>query len=594
MTDFIAADTEDNSPELKRTGRSGFEKKVTQVAAIGANGERFYFRPKVKRTVKRRGFVQHLMDMEPFYNWLAGQGESRCYFHNTRYDLGNLFPSWIREPERGAVPLDALDLSLVGNRLISARWRNVTFLDSFNLWPMALAQVGDAVGIKKGDMDVRSRGYVDNDCAIVRKAIQTAARLAAEFECQLPATLGSLCVRIWHAIGGSNWHWSDQDTREAYFGGRVELFQKGGVGDILYTDINSLYPSCMTNPFPCESQGDDAQPGAALWRWGVASVTLDVPRCHIAPLPVQRDDGSITYPWGKLKGTWTTHEIRNAIEYGARLIEVHWQQGSDRAWPYYRKFVNLFYQRRRMVLPGMPDADPGTALFLKLLLNNLYGQLGMSGLVTRSLTLDKWIVRDALDSPVLDENGEPRLKKEGTRYGRKLLAEIQMPLPPHANYMHAAYVTSYARLALQNFLRRVPGKDLIYCDTDSLFFFCKGKPPFPIGNELGQMKLEARATWAEVLGPKFYGLEVAGKRKYKAKGIPRRGEYAKNFFLTGRAEFEQPFGLRESIAYFDEPITKDSRVLSVWHPVEKRALAGYDKKAAVKRDGKLFFEPLEL
>ncbi len=216
----------------------------------------------------------------------------------------------------------------------------------------------------------------------------------------------------------------------------------------------------------------------------------------------------------------------------------------------------------------------------------------MSGLVTRSLTLDKWIVRDALDNPVLDNNGEPQLKRDGTPYGRKLLAEIQMPLPPHANYMHAAYVTSYARLELQNFLRKVPVRDLIYCDTDSIFFFGQ-KAPFPIGQELGQMKLEARATWAEVRGPKFYGLAIGGQKKFKAKGIPRRGRHAQEFFESGRTEFLQPYGLRESIQFFDQPVTKESRVLSVWHPVEKRALATYDKKQPVTRAGKLFFEPLE-
>jgi hypothetical protein len=223
----------------------------------------------------------------------------------------------------------------------------------------------------------------------------------------------------------------------------------------------------------------------------------------------------------------------------------------------------------------------------------------MSGLVTRSLTLDKWIVRDALDNPVLDGNGEPMLKKDGTCYGRKLLAEIQMPLPPHANYLHAAYVTSYARLELQKYLRLVPAKDLIYCDTDSLFFYAKNfKAPFPIGRELGQMKLEDQATWAEVKGPKFYGLEIKGKRKFKAKGIPRRGNHAEQFFKTGRTEFEQPYGLRESIAYMDRQnagtIDQTARVLSVWHPVEKRALAGYTKKTAVNRGGKQFYEPIKL
>lgn len=637
---FISADTEDNSPELEKKGLTGFSKKVTLVAAIAPNGERFLLRPKVKRSVRQHGITRYIMDIEPFLNFLnfwAGKYNNfiPCYFHNLTYDLGNLFP----------YNLDDLDISMVGNRLISARYKNVFFKDCFNLFPMGAKKLGKDLGLEKKAMDVRSAAYVFRDCEIVRAAIQLAARFCSEFEVELPSTLGSLCVRIWQAIGGVNWHCSDELAKMAYYGGRVELFASGGKGNIYYTDINSLYPSVMQNPFPtsydefCGLKDLDqmrAHLVAQRKLFGVATVEMNIPKCRIAPLPVEREDGSIFYPHGKISGTYTIHEIQNAIKHGAKLLNIDCAYGSTTGYPYYKKFVRMFYQRRKM------ETDEGKSLFLKLLMNNLYGQLGMSGLVTRSLSLDDCITVDETGEPILNAQGEPMLDRDGTPYGKKLLAEIQMPLPDHANYLHAAYVTSYARLVLQDYLRKVPADNLIYCDTDSIFFFQDPKKelPFPVGKELGQMKLESICDEVKVNAPKFYFLGNArsehgkrGKNVYKAKGIPQRPIPAhqeqfdlaaklmdsenetdkekgkqlmqtvtflpEKFFKTGSAQFQMPFRLRESIAYMDRQTDKgidaESRVLSVWRHVEKRVVTQYSKKNLIngiyypkKNDGENF------
>lgn len=522
---WIVADTEDNSRELLKAGKSGFDKRVTQIAALCSDGESFYNRGNV---------IQ-------FLKWLRQKAPCKVYFHNLRYDLGNLFGK----------ALDVPDVLLVGNRLIYARWKRVLFHDSFNIWPMSVQVLGTVVGLAKKDFNATDRSYVERDVEIVVKAIELAHEIAGEFEIEsLPATIGSLAVKVWKFLGGESWFCDSAAAKLAYYGGRVELFRTSAIGPISYLDVNSLYPWAMTQAFPraLGAQKDlDCE--------GIALVELDVPKdSFIAPLPVKRDDGSIYYPVGKLKGVWTTHEIRTAIAAGTKVKRVFEVQGSQETDYPYRDFIHEFYHRRQQA------KTPGEKTFYKLFLNNLYGQQAMSGIISRS------ILRDS-DSTLVFGDGQP--------YGNKLLVKTRMPLPDHVNYLHASYVTSYARSKLYNALVAVPKDDLVYCDTDSVIH--RGDPLLPISGELGQFKLEKTWQACQTFGPKCY----RGDDEWKAKGV--RKDLAQEFIEQGKVEYEIPFGLREAIIGYDKGNEKQ---LSVWHKIEKRRITHYDKKKLV--DGQYF------
>ena len=269
---------------------------------------------------------------------------------------------------------------------------------------------------------------------------------------------------------------------------------------------------------------------------GVADVTLTIPETKIAPLPYRTGSGAIIYPTGTIRGVWTFQEIQNAADYGARIVKVNKCYGSTRAKNFYAPFVEKIYAAR---LAAETDAEK---LMLKLLLNNLYGRLAISGGVTRN------------------------------RKGTLQLYPIRFPLPEFTNYLHAAYVTSYGRLQLQNYLRRVPADDLIYCDTDSMIFFNKtAAPPFPVSRDIGKMKLEGRANRCFTYAPKMY---VFGFHA-KAKGVRRK--YAVEFIRKGSAAVETPFRIRECCDFL-ETKTGAEKIPSVWRIVEKHAVTKYDKK----------------
>lgn len=535
---MIVFDTEDDSAELLAAGKSGFDKRVIQIAAISDSGDTFHNRGNVKE----------------FWDWLKETGEKSVWAFNAPYDIGNLCNS----PSQG-MKLDQFDLTMVKGRFIKAKLDGISFFDVHNLSGAgsSVAKLGDAVGLKKLDGNFRSRKYVLRDCEIPMRWLKFVERQCLDAGIEtIPATLGGLCVKMFSALDHHNWFEASDWSGAALKGGRVELFSAGGDGNIIYVDINSLYPFCMTKQFPdCMENLNGSLKG-----FGVAECSVSVPKkLRVAPLPFHDPDGRMIFPVGNFSGVWTLHEIRAAQEMGVTVKKVKWSYGSPRGESYYKQYILEFYKRR------LAAKNESEKLFYKLLLNNLYGRLAISGEVTRSLNLTA-------------ENCSA-----GIPYGRKILLSHKMPLPPFTNYLHAAHVLAYARLLLMDYLNKIPPESLIYCDTDSMIFFWpKNSPlPFPVNSDLGQMKLESIGTRCETYLPKTYhfaGHDLKGDAvdQWKAKGVPKK--HARTFIETGSAEFDLPFKLRESIRFFD---AKNSRKLSVWRKVEKIRHAQYDRKRIV-------------
>ncbi len=584
---FLCFDTEDNSKELLACGLSGFDKAVTQIAAMTAEGKKFYagcpvdcpaivascyarineddFKPSKQEltaikvfTVLQRAHQPKLI--KEFIRWLQQQPEKYVYALNIQYDLGNLFSS----------KLDDLDVTMVGGRVIKAAWDKKLFVDVFNIWPMSVKKLGEAFELEKLDTNdmATDRAYVFRDVEIIRKAMLFAWEFCQPLGIEhLPPTLGGLCVKVWKCFGGENCHDSTLLSREAYFGGRVELFKKINDSDkVAWTDINSLYPSVMLKEFP----GMLGDCGTKLAKFGVAKVRIKIPKLDFSPLPWRNEDGRIFYPWGTIEGTWTIFELREAEKRGAVIEKVFSCFGTDEALTPYAGFVNKLYEAR---LRAMSEAEK---LFFKLLMNNLYGRLGSGGKIGRTV----WQTE--------------KNSTDGVPFGEKVFVEYQMPLSDETNWVHAAYVTAYGRIALLEFMETVGADRMIYCDTDSCIFDCPdGKIPFQTGSKLGQMKLEqccascqnkfsngkkpccknpvASDFWpgCETYAPKMYRAGAS----YKAKGVPQR--LAKQYIQTGHAEFDLPFKMREAIRFFDRD---NARRLSVWRGVAKVNRQTYDRK----------------
>jgi hypothetical protein len=87
------------------------------------------------------------------------------------------------------------------------------------------------------------------------------------------------------------------DIKNAYFGGRVEVF-KGYVENIYIYDVVSLYPYCMLKDLPigCLSKSTDTNLDNYF---GFCYVSVNVPKGIKAPiLSFRKDNGGLIYPTG--------------------------------------------------------------------------------------------------------------------------------------------------------------------------------------------------------------------------------------------------------------------------------------------------------
>ncbi len=577
-------DMEDNAAELSAAGKSGFDKTITQIAAIGADGRRFH----------------NGGDVREFFRWLHQVKATSVWAFNMQYDLGDLCHA------ETDLKLDDFDLTMVKGRFIKAKTQGLKFYDVRNLCGGSVASLGLSVGLPKfgyryGEKDwlkfpaservrakkfltlsaaekFRNPEYVFRDCEIPLRWLLVGQEQCAELGLEaIPPPYGTPGTTPAPPGGGQNWFAASEETAAAIRGARVEIFSGGGNGRIAYTDINSLYPWAMTQLFPeCVEElpipGPRRRPGLEdLQGFGIADCDVHVNEKQvIAPLPLRDDQGRLLFPVGHFSGVWTLAELRNAVLHGGATVKkIRSILGSKTGKAFYRDYITDKYARRRA---AKSEAE---SLFWKLLMNNLYGRLAIGDTISRSMILTE----ENRDDP----NGLP--------YGTKILCDCKVPLPAFTNYMHAAHVLSYARIKLFEYLKKVPAHDLIYCDTDSLIFFCPGELPFPCNANLGEMKLEKMGVAAVPYLPKTYSFtDGTAKTAWKAKGVPQ--QFARDFIQTGRAEYDLPFKLRESIRFYENrnDNSPQSRKLSVWRRVSKIRAATYDKK---RKSGK-FFLPLIL
>lgn len=497
--------------------------------------------------------------------------------HNLEYDLINEF---------GVDAYAMMSLNYLKGRLISAKLGNVRFLDSFNHFRMSLKEIGKALGMDKLEMDIHDPEYVTQDAWICLKVMTGARDYIASLGGQIGATSGSSALSVWRYMTDDEYMTGPYDTpwlRQGYYGGRTEIFKPHAEGPMLRNDssliryldlkeagydfelaeksekawpgtekdlrrlekrgdvwiqrdptikafdINSMYPFCMLNEYP-EYLMDDPQFAKGK---GMAEVTISIPHdLHLAPLPHRTGNDELWYPVGVIRGTWTYDEIRTAEAMGGKILKVHKAMGCNVQVRPFNQFVETLYAKRKV------SKDESERLFLKVLMNALYGKVASRNMVTRTVSRYNLMEKK---SKRIDE-------VKWITYHRGLL-DYMTPQQPYVNVCWGSMITAYARLLLLKYMRQVPPDRLIYCDTDSVY--CQDHE-IDDSKELGRMKLEKRIQIMDCVQPKAYRID----RYYRAKGVPKAKrdeqgkiliDYAKQYIEDGFTEFQAPIRFRASL-----------------------------------------------
>jgi len=482
--------------------------------------------------------------------------------HNLEYDIINL------TRDVNYWPIKRMTYTA---RLISAKLKGTShlFVDSFNYYAGSLADMGKVVGIEKKKMDLSNTEYVETDTEILFVFMeQFQERVNTELGLTISPTIGKMALQTFRRnfLDRDYIPFNDDICRAGYYGGRCEMFHKGEqYGKIKYADINSMYPDQMRNEFP------DTDTITEIFdidtTFGISEVTIKIPESlHIGPLPYRTD--KLIYPVGTIRGTWTNHEIRNALEYGCEIIEYHNGQGTDIGVPVFRKFVEHYYGKRQEA------KDDFLKTFYKLLLNSSYGKYFQHN--------DYVECRDQQMGRKEEAFLDAKLQKV---LGPLYFYEVPMQEPPRtANYIWGCYVTSYARIKLYKILTEVhKNAKLLYCDTDSAIYLeLPGmEPNLDLDQKrLGALKVEDY-NYANFIMAKGYILRDKEGYKTVCKGVPQPRELEKNkiyseenprynFLLHGKASFDKPVKLRESASTGETP--------NYWREVSKEMRTIYERR----------------
>jgi hypothetical protein len=287
-----------------------------------------------------------------------------------------------------------------------------------------------------------------------------------------------------------------QALRNAYTGGRVEVFKPGEYKNVNVFDFNSLYPYVMaTTNVPT---GGDAQytRKSCFDKCGVFHIEFVQHDTNRPALFVQNGIGIY-----KGCGWFFSNEIRCFLENRLGNIKTLEGYAFPKSEIIFGSYVDRLYSLR------MSDKNSPLGETCKLLLNSLYGKFGIKEERKSTLYADHDVAKEwkkaGKDLVLLDEEN---LIWQVT--------EIVEPAYEHVGI--AGTITSQARAVLYNAMN----ENTIYCDTDSIHT----TDTMATSNKLGELKLEFSGAGV-YCGKKLYALKNGKEEKIRAKGIKVGGKF---------------------------------------------------------------------
>lgn len=294
----------------------------------------------------------------------------------------------------------------------------------------------------------------------------------------------------------------------AYYGGITEVYKPYGQ-DLIYIDVNSLYPYLSLNPLPgLEANYLQDLDGEGLDLnnlFGFFYAKVKTKNDYLGLLPIKNKKGLIL-PNGEFEGVWSSEELKFAANNGYEIVVIK-GYNFNKINDVFKDYVTDLYERKKV-------ATGSLRTIIKHLLNNLIGRFGLNIFkpITKTVDIKK---RDFLASTrviksqkELENNlfiltYQPIISEEictshGYDYLKVLEKEKNINIEKNIDIFQnisvafPAMITSYARIYMNKIKLEIinNGGNIYYSDTDSLVIDKKGFRPDLIGNEIGQFKIE--------------------------------------------------------------------------------------------------------
>lgn len=467
-----------------------------------------------------------------------------------RFDVHYVF-DWLREHE----PRTYMEINCSGSAVISLtvrqgkkRWR---FVDSYRLMPASLATITHEFNVQHKKLSGREFTdllYNEYDCRGLYEVLEI---FFDEFGI-CSETIASHSMRVFRS------HFLQRDifqpatdvenfVRASYFGGRCEIYRYDPA-ELNHYDINSLYPRAMLEPVPIEYLFQTRTlPDDDTNRIGFFRAKIKYPDCDIPVLPWRLE--KLYFPVGKFEGTFTSMELRRAIEQGAEVSIIEGRM--FHAEPLLAGFTEkLFSMKQQAEVEG----NHGRRYITKIVMNSLYG---------------KWGQRREQRSFIVDDGREGVFPlPNGLAY--YMMESRACHIMPHIS----SAITSRARLIIFDLLQKAKNW---YTDTDSLFT----NSVYPVSTKLGDLKFEGRGAFQA-----FRLKEYRFNDEYKIKGLQRSKnedeaarrredrELAEQYLAGQEIESERMIGWTESVRVGEKTVRRIIRTRKRLPIRDKRARLG--------------------
>ncbi len=360
--------------------------------------------------------------------------------------------------------------------------------------------------------------------------------------------------------------WLNDYERQALRGGRTECFQRGKIRHSSY-DVNSTYLSIMReNDFPDPMSAHFVRGNKDFERHLaehelIAHCAVDAPKSKIMVLPwYDPKTKKLLFPCGQFEGYWCSHELREAIKQGYKIIKVFDYIYYSKVFPYFRDFAEFVWEKR---LEYKAQANAGMDKLIKKIGNTCYGKFGQANALSGF-----WGKLSDFDEDITGK--ETKITKIGG------VEYISVPSGERADALHTfpvipVFIAALARLKLYRAMK-ANEEYTIYCDTDSIKLRSNPKG-IVIGKNLGEWSFEG------IFEQVFYKAKWYGE---KLKGVPKRA--VKTADTRDYAEFlyDRPIGFKQSI--------RTGEAFNVWREMPKRVSKIDDKRIWNGR----YSEPLQV
>lgn len=329
-----------------------------------------------------------------------------------------------------------------------------------------------------------------------------------------------------------------EDLNTAFYGGHVDMYIPQGPNSsyneiiekynsledkssenvkkvfdtIKHYDINSLYPSSMKKfMYPteliCKFIGDITENPefSSLYesKIGIYKVKITAPDIKNPIMPI-KIKGRCIFGTGEWIGWYFSAEIKNAEKFGYKIQILG-------GYVFESKMIFDKYITALSQIKESSDSKSAMYLISKILMNSLFGRLGMNPFLGESYFITKECYEEKITKKSINPDEIVDCKEFGKHYLITNPNKERFGL--QGNVAISLAITSYSRVVMSE-VKNIPDVKIYYSDTDSIFtdVYLPSKLVDP--KKLGFWKLENEYIHCILLGPKTYGcLDLSGVLK---------------------------------------------------------------------------------